>query len=369
MNNLQAVDLIRQLTSASGAPGFEKPVGAVIEQSTQGLGQLYRDKMNNLYLDRSENRGRMDEAFDPFDPRRPLRVQLDAHQDEVAFMVHQIRPNGTLTFVTLGGWVTSNIPAHRVRILTRFGDSVLALTTSKPPHFMTPEERLQPLDLSQVVLDVGCETEAEVRSLGIQVGDPVVPDVEFIYDEKRGLMNGKAFDCRSGCAAIVDTLQTLKGETLEVNVYGAFSTQEEMGCRGAEVTCQRVKPDLAIVFEGCPADDTFGQPWESQTKLGHGPMLRAIDARMITHPGFQQFALSVAEELGIPVQVAVRTGGSTNGAPIHLSNQGVPCIVIGLPVRYIHTHYGWASIQDHHHAVQLAVALLRRLGRAAYQNL
>ena len=64
---------------------------------------------------------------------------------------------------------------------------------------------------------------------------------------------------------------------------------------------------------------------------------------MITNPRFQRYALDLAEELGIPVQESVRTGGSTNGAPIHLSNQGVPVIVIGIPVRYIHTHYGIAA--------------------------
>ena len=101
--------------------------------------------------------------------------------------------------------------------------------------------------------------------------------------------------------------------------------------------------DLAIVFEGCPADDTFSEAYMIQTALGKGPMLRPLDKRMITHPRFQRFALDLAAELDIPVQESVRTGGSTNGAPIHLSNAGVPTIVVGIPVRYIHTHYGIAT--------------------------
>ena len=82
---------------------------------------------------------------------------------------------------------------------------------------------------------------------------------------------------------------------------------------------------------------------------------------MITNPRFQRMALELAEQLGIPCQEGVRTGGSTNGAPIHLSNRGVPCIVMGLPVRYIHTHYGIASYADYERAVRLAVELIRRL--------
>lgn len=98
-----------------------------------------------------------------------------------------------------------------------------------------------------------------------------------------------------------------------------------------------------------------------QTAIRRGPMLRHIDARMITNPRYQRYALDLAAELGIPVQEAVRSGGSTNGAPIHLSNGGVPVIVIGVPVRYAHTHYGISAYADFDGAVQLACQLLRRM--------
>ena len=98
-----------------------------------------------------------------------------------------------------------------------------------------------------------------------------------------------------------------------------------------------------------------------QTAIKKGPMLRFIDARMITHPRFQRYALDLGERLGIPVQSSVRSGGSTNGAPIHLSKMGVPCIVIGIPVRYIHTHYGIAAHQDLENAARLAAEIIRSL--------
>jgi putative aminopeptidase FrvX len=189
----------------------------------------------------------------------------------------------------------------------------------------------------------------------------VVPEVTFSYQEDHDLMIGKAFDCRLGCAAILDTLGDLKGEELNVDVAAAFSVQEEVGARGAAVTAQEIRPDIAIVFEGCPADDTCLEPWRVQTALKRGPMLRHIDARMITNPRFQRFALDLAEDLSIPVQEAVRSGGSTNGAPIHLTGAGVPVIVIGIPVRYAHTHYGISSWYDYENAVRLAQTVLRRL--------
>jgi putative aminopeptidase FrvX len=191
----------------------------------------------------------------------------------------------------------------------------------------------------------------------------VVPDVKFEYLPNGGLLLGKAFDCRIGCAAIIETMRRLKSKALNTDIVCDFSSQEEVGMRGASVTANTVKPDLAIVFEGCPADDTFTEDYLTQTALQKGPMLRYIDAGMITNPRFQRFALDLAEKLEIPVQHAVRTGGCTNGAPIHRSNHGVPVIVIGLPVRYAHTHYGISAYRDFDNAVKLASAILERITR------
>ncbi len=211
-------------------------------------------------------------------------------------------------------------------------------------------------------IDIGAASLKEARDVfGIRPGAPVVPDVAFEYDEQHDLMFGKAFDNRLGCAAILATMAELEGEELKVNVVGAMASQEEVGARGAVVTARTVKPDIAIVFEGCPADDTVVPEAEIQTAIHRGPMLRHIDARMITNPRYQRFALDLADALGIPVQEGVRAGGSTNGASIHLSNQGVPTIVIGLPVRYIHSHYGIASHGDFRNAVRLACGIIRRL--------
>jgi putative aminopeptidase FrvX len=156
-------------------------------------------------------------------------------------------------------------------------------------------------------------------------------------------------------------MQELAGAELNVELVGAFASQEETGLRGATVTAQRVKPDIAICFEGCPADDTVVESYAVQTAIKKGPMLRHIDTRMITNPRFQRFALDMAAKKDIPVQEGVRTGGSTNGGVIHLSGKAVPVIVIGIPCRYIHTHYGIASYGDFEKAVTLACELIRTL--------
>ena len=351
MERKALLKLAEELSNARGVSGFEDEVLAVLRRHGGHLGELSEDSLRNLYLSRRENRG-----------GRPM-VQLDAHSDEVGFMVRAVRPNGTLAFTPLGGWMPCNIPAHRVVVQTAEGDYIPGVVASKPPHFAGPGERNAVPAVEDMGIDIGASSREEVlRDFHIRIGAPVAPDAAFQYQEGRDLMIGKAFDCRLGCAALVQDL--LAGKDLAVDVTGAFAVQEEMGMRGAAVTANRVKPDAAIVFEGCPADDTVAEPWLVQTAIRKGPMLRHLDARMITNPRFQRYALDLAEELGIPVQESVRTGGSTNGGAIHLSNLGVPVIVIGIPVRYIHTHYGLAALADVENAARLACALLERMDGA-----
>ena len=354
MNELQ---MIADLSNAFGPSGFEDDVLSVARQYTPRNTFVEEDSLRNLYIHRKANTG-----------SKPV-IQLDAHSDEVGFMVQAIRPNGTLKFLPLGGWVNSNIPAHKVKVRSSDGSLISGVTAAKPPHFMSEEERKRMPVMEEMSIDVGASSPEEARqAYGIRIAAPAAPDVTFEYDEKHDIMIGKAFDNRLGCAALLATLAALGDEPLGVDVVGAIASQEEMACRGAVVTARHVQPRIAIVFEGSPADDTVTEPWLSQTAIHKGPMLRHIDARMITNPRFQRFALDLAEELGIPVQEAVRSGGATNGAPIHLSGLGVPCIVIGIPVRYIHSHYGIASLSDFRGGVQLAVEIIRRMKEDTIQS-
>ncbi len=350
MNKEELVSSIKRLSDANGISGFEDEVLTTIREEGSSLGTFSEDSMRNLYLQRSGNKEGL-----------PV-VQLNAHTDEVGFMVKAIRDDGMIEFITIGGWVAANIPAHMVRILNKDGIYIPAVVASKPPHFMTEAERNAPLDITKMVLDVGAHTKEEVlNDYKIGIAAPVIPEVSCLYDAIHDNVIGKAFDCRIGCAAALATMKDLADTDLKVNLVGDFSSQEEVGTRGSIVSTQTIKADLAIVFEGCPADDTVVPAYQAQTCLKKGPMLRHIDARMITNPRFQRFALDLAEALDIPVQEAVRNGGATNGAAIHLSNAGIPTIVIGIPVRYAHTHYGISSVFDVEKSIQLAKAIIQKL--------
>ena len=349
MDKQTTLQMIAAISNANGVSGFEDDVVAAILPYAEQVGETKVDRMRNVFIRRKENTG-----------SRPV-VQLDAHSDEVGFMVQAICPNGTLRIIPIGGWVSHNIPAHKVWVRNRYGKYIPGLTASKPPHFMTEQERKAPLDIKDITVDVGAVSREEaIEVYGIRIGEPVAPDVTFTYAEDTDLMVGKSFDCRLGCAAILKTMHELAGEELAVDIVGACASQEEVGVRGATVTAQVIQPDLAIVFEGCPADDTCVEPYMVQTAIKRGPMLRHMDARTITNPRYQRYALDLAEKLGIPVQDAVRAAGSTNGAAIHLTGRGVPVIVIGVPVRYAHTHYGVSAYADFDNAVKLACEILKR---------
>jgi len=351
MNNksrLEDLRMIDELSNAKGVSGFEDQVVEVIRNHSEGLGEGKEDTLRNYYLYRKGNTG-----------NRPI-VLLDAHSDEVGFMVQSIRANGTLQMIPLGSWVTSNIPAHKVWVKNSTGEYIPGIVGSKPPHYMSEQEQKSSLEMRQLSVDVGARSlEEAVRVFKMRIGEPIVPYVDFEYNEKQDIMMGKAFDNRLGCAGIISTLKALDNEELQVDVVAGFASQEEVGTRGAVVTARVIKPDIAICFEGCPADDTFLDSFEAQTAIKKGPMLRHIDARMITNPRFMRYALELAVRKGIPVQEAVRSMGSTNGGPIHISNEGIPTIVIGVPVRYAHTHYGISTYYDYENSVKLACELLK----------
>lgn len=346
------ISMIEELTNTFGAPGYEDEVIEKIKKEVDFL-SAERDSINNLYMGLAER-----------DMNKPT-VALDCHTDEVGFIVENINRNGSISFLTLGGWHVGNVPASAVLIKNNKGEYIKGIVTSKPPHFMTEEEKNRLPKMSELTIDIGTSSyEETVELYGIEVGNPIVPDVTFVYDEKINIMRAKAFDNRLGCAASIEVLKAVKNEGIDnVNVVGAFASQEEVGLRGAQVAAYRVKPDFAIVFEGSPADDSFKEGTSAHGALKKGVQLRVIDGAMISNPRVLRFAKEIADREGIKYQVIAREKGSTNGGKYHISETGIPVLVLGIPTRYIHTHYSYASIEDLQAAIRLAVEVIKELNK------
>lgn len=198
----------------------------------------------------------------------------------------------------------------------------------------------------------------------------MVPDDRFSYDEKIGIMRAKAFDNRLGYVAALEVLKTLLEEKkeLDFNIVVSISSQEEVGLRGAPVAAQRFQPDFVIVFEGSPADDSFLDQNTAKGKLRGGVQLRALDASMISNPRVLEYAKKLAREKKIPFQMIVRKQGSTNAGKYHITGKGIPSLVLGIPTRYAHTGYCYASLTDTKAAIDLALACIESLTKEKVQK-
>ncbi|MDD7739898.1 MAG: M42 family metallopeptidase [Fusicatenibacter sp.] len=346
------IQMFGKLSDAFGPSGFEEDVIRKIAGYCKEF-DVSNDAMNNLYV-------RM-----PGGPKDRPVVQLDAHLDECGFMVQNIQDNGCLGILMLGGFHLTSLPAHSVWIRTRAGKMVRGIICAKPVHFMTASERAsQNLEIEKMYVDVGATSRKEVEEVfGIHIGDPMMPDVSFAYDEEHEICFGKAFDNRAGCACIVDTMKQLyeEREKLPAYVVGAFAAQEEVGTRGATVTAQVVKPDLAIVFEGSPSDDFFISAGQAQGQMKQGTQIRILDNSYISNTEFIEYAEEIAKKYGIKYQESVRRGGSTNAGKISLTHQAVPCLVLGVPSRYAHSHYNFCAREDLEATSRLAACVIREL--------
>ena len=345
----EKVNLIKALSDAPGPSGFEDAVLKVVRAALEDICTFEEDKVRNLYIYRKNHTG-----------KKPV-LMLDAHGDEVGFMIHSIKPNGTLRFVKLGGMDHKGLASSTLLVRNLDGDYVHGIIGLKPPHFskVSPNESL---DLQNFSIDVGARSAREAaEDFRIGIGEPAIPATVCTFDEKHGLFFGKAFDCRIGVAAMVETLRRLDGLDLPFDVVGVVSAQEEVGDRGISVAVNKVKPHIAICFEGCPADDTFTESYAIQTALKGGPMFRYLDVSVICSPRFQRWVLQVAQAHGIKAQASVREGGGNNGAIINLAGSGVPVVVAGVPVRYIHSMSGITAYEDFENTAKLVSILAQEL--------
>ena len=349
MSKEESIALIRDLSNANGVSGIEDDVVQIAKDYIDPFAQVIEDHMRNLRIARNGN------------TQIKPQLQLDAHSDEVGYMIQAIKPNGTMRFVTVGGQAAVTLPAHKVRIRNNAGDWLPGIITSTPPHFMTAAERQTLPPVSALTIDVGATSAAEVREkFGIDVGAPAVPAVNCEYIPQSDVLLGKAFDNRIGTALLLETIKELADQDLAVDVVGSLSSQEEVGERGATVMVRKIKPDLAIVFEGAPADDTVMPDYMIQSGLHRGPMLRDFDSSIIANPRFQKLAIDTAKENHIKYQRSVRSGGGNDGAVINLYG-GAATIVISVPVRFAHTAYCYIAYDDFAAAKELAVTLIKKL--------
>jgi len=351
--NKTTLAMLKELTEAHGAPGFEEEVQGTVKKHVPPGTEIEYDRLGSIICKKAG-------------AGRGPRIMLPAHMDEIGFMVKLITEEGFVKFAPLGGWPDQVLLSQRVILRGRKGD-VPGLVGSKAPHLMSGEERGKMVKKDDMFIDVGAKNKKEAENkLGIRVGDPIAPESSFGTMKNRKLLIGKAWDDRVGCGLFLTVLKTLKNQEHPNTVYGVGTVQEEVGTRGAQTSAEVVKPDVCLVLESGIAGDTPGiKPEEVQGKIGGGPVLYVLDSGMIGHRRLRDFVIATAEEREIPYQLSTLIGGATDGRPIHLHATGVPTLVIGVPVRYIHCHTGLLHADDYDRTAELITETIKRLDAKA----
>ena len=322
------IELLRALCEATGVSGEEDAVRALI------LDHI-RDHVDDIQIDTMGNILALKRGTGAVD----LRVMIAAHMDEVGMMVMGADSDGMLRFSAVGGLDARVLPGARVLV----GADKLPGVVAWAPIHLNKSDDTQAID--RLRIDTGA-TSRESAMSGIERGDRIAFDSPFVT--LGPTVRGKAFDDRAGCASLI---KLLEGDPYPFDLFAAFTVQEEVGLRGAQVAAQRIAPDLAFVLETTACHDLPQNPDEPDqttiTRMGSGPAITVVDRSMISDPRLVRHLVHTAERHGIPHQFrSPQHAGGTDAGAIHKTGIGVPSVVIATPCRYLHSPYLIMSLAD-----------------------
>lgn len=349
------IQLFKKLTSAPGPSGFEEPVTKIMVDEMKP----YADRITYDGL------GSMIAVQGGSGPR----IMLDAHMDELGGLIRRITPDGFLSMQMLGGWFDQALVDQRWWIVGSKGP-VLAVTGIRDVHIAAPEERSKVFPRDSLFLDIGAKSAQQVHDMGVEPGDPVVPDSPF--EILNGTQNylAKAWDDRIGLAVMIEVAHRLAHSPHANQIFYASTVQEEIGMRGAQTAADVIKPDVAIALEVGIVKDVPGvKPEEAQEVLGGGPAVFLWDFSELPNRKLVAFIKDTAAANSIPLQYDLISGYGDDSAAIQKSNGGVPTVNLTIPTRYTHSHNGIINRGDFDHTVDLVTALVKKLDAAEVSKL
>lgn len=323
------LDLLRRLCETPGIPGREERVRELVEREIEGLFDDVRtDAMGSLICTRRPRGGGGDGG---------PRIMIAAHMDEIGFYVRHVDDKGFVWLNPAGGFDARNLFSRRVLVCGRDGDHVGVMNPGgKPIHISTPDERKKVPELDEFFVDLGMDAD-EVQAK-VQVGDYVVMHEPFIEQPRKVV--SKALDNRIACFVGIESMRKLvdAGGDHAAEIVVAFTTQEEVGLRGAITAANAVDAEIGIGLDTTLAVDTPGVPETmSVTRHGEGVGLMIQDSSMIADHRLVADLAKVADDRAIPYQRCILPRGGQDGAAIQRANGGARCAAVVCGTRYIHT--------------------------------
>ena len=354
---------ILALSSLPGLSGREDAVREAIMARLQGNVESMRvDALGNVLV---HKRGKQ---------RAKHRILLDAHLDEVGFMVTDITDEGYLHIAAVGGVAASVCAGRRLTIQGRQGD-VTGVSIINPVHLTDAKDKLSVPAVGELAVDIGARSRDEA-SAWVDLGAAVLfysdksnsfteknaKNKQILSNDKETILTGKALDNRVGCAVLCDILC---GE-VPYDIDAAFTVQEELGLRGAKMAAYAMQPEIAIILETTTAADVPGiAPAKQVCVLGDGVAVSFLDNANLYDRDLYQLTLKTAEEQGIKAQPKRAGSGGNNAGAYAQSAGGARTLAISVPCRNLHSPACVCDFADVEEMKKLALAMIERLNANA----
>lgn len=349
------IKLLERLSTACAVSGDEGEVRKIVIEEIKEHADSYKiDALGNVLATRQAQ-----ETGKRGAKHKPLRVLLAAHMDEVGFMISADDKDGFFRFEVVGSIDAGMLIAKPVVIGK---DHVTGVIGAKPIHLTTADERKKSITLESLRMDTGNGGNGKVK-----VGDRATfaPNFTTLGQGAARSFRSKALDDRMG---VTNLIELIKNPPPNVELLAAFTVQEEVGLRGAEVAAYTFDPDLAIALDCTPANDLppYHEDDENtryNARLGAGPAIYTVDRGTLSDPRLVRHFAETGDALGIPYQYRQPGGGGTDAGAMHKARAGIPSLSISIPGRYLHTPHSLVRLADWQNSLRLVYAALGRLTR------
>jgi putative aminopeptidase FrvX len=326
--------LLKTLTETFSPSGYEDTVREVILKEVKLLADEVRvDALGNLIVHRRPTKA----------SKNPKKIMLAAHMDEIGVIVSHVDKKGFVRFTNVGGAFGRYTLGARVRFLNGITGVV-------------GYDRLEQIDnilpINKMYIDVGATSK---ENCPVKVGDVAAFERTFI--EMGDRLVAKSLDDRAGVVVLIETLRAIKSTPNDL--YFVFTTQEEVGTRGAGAAAFGIDPDLGIAVDVTPTGDTPSSI-KMVMELGKGPCVKFRDVGMISDPRVVDWMIKTAEKAKLPYQREVLLVGSSDAREIQISRAGVMTGALSIPCRYVHSASEMVDVNDLKNSVKLLTAMLSK---------
>jgi putative aminopeptidase FrvX len=294
-------------------------------------------------------------------------VMVFGHMDQLGFLVRNIEENGFLRLERLGGVPERVMPACDICVITRDGAPINGVIGLKSHHVTPAEEKYVVKKVSDSYVDIGATSREQVKSLGIDVGSPVVYTPKFIE-----LLNqtfcATSLDNRIACSVVLELAKKLTEKPIKNTVHLAGTVQEEFNDRGAVLAARAKQPAIAICIDVCIEYGTPDLKGQGEVFMGKGPVISLYNFHgrgtlngVIPNRDMVRLFERASETSGIPIQRSISIGLLTDLAYVQFEGFGLKAIDIGVPCRYTHSPAEICSMVDIEQTIDLIYTALTLL--------